>query len=337
MKVLKGRGIMLKSSNSKFISVFIPTFNGEKYIVDSIEWVLKQELPDNYSLDFIIIDSGSKDKTVELIKPYLDKITFLQIPNSEYGHGKTRQKASEMAKGEYILFLSQDATPSHTRWIKNMIEPFYVSDKVGCVFGRQIPRPDAVASIKKEVSSVFGRLGAADAITLHRQKSLVDGYQMNILNTFFSDVNSAVRKDLIMKVPFRDVAYAEDQALAEDMQNAGYLKAYSAQGAVWHSNEYTVKEFHKRKFDEYIGLQESVDYKINPSAKSLLLGWIRPTLDDIKFIKHDEEYGRKEKIKQAVLSFGYNYMSGLGKYHAGKYLNNPEVREKISLEATRKK
>lgn len=324
-------------SSDKYISVFIPTYNGAKYITESIEAVLGQEMPTGYSLELIIVDSGSKDGTVTAIREhYLDKLTFLEIPNSEYGHGKTRQKAAEMAKGEYILLLSQDATPSHNRWLKNMIEPFFISEKVGCVFGRQIPRSDSVATIKREVSSVFGNFGAPDSITLHREKSLVDGYSMNTLNTFFSDVNSAIRKDLVRVVPFRDVKYAEDQALAEDMQNAGYLKAYAVQGSVWHSNEYTVKEFYKRKFDEYIGLQESTDYTISSSLKSLLLGWIRPTIADLKFIRHDSEYGRKRKVKYAFLSIGYNYMSGLGRYSAGKYLNNPIMRKKISLEDSNK-
>jgi len=327
---------MSKNSTTKYITVFIPTFNGDKYIGESIDMVLRQELPSGYKLELIVIDSGSKDKTVEILQSYGERIAFLQIPNSEYGHGRTRQKAAEIAKGEYILFLSQDATPSHLRWAKDMIEPFLVSDKVGCVFGRQIPRTDAVPTIKREVATVFGQLGAPDSITLHRKNSLVDGQSMNALNTFFSDVNSAVRKDLIHSIPFRDVKYAEDQALAEDMQNAGYLKAYSVKGSVWHSNEYTVREFHKRKFDEYIGLQENVNYVIVPSLKSLLLGWIRPTILDLKFIRHDGEYSRKRKIKYAVLSVGYNYMSGLGKYHAGKYANDPAARKTFSLEENRK-
>jgi rhamnosyltransferase len=323
--------------SNKYISVFIPTYNGEKYIAESIEAILHQELPSGYSLELLIIDSGSKDNTVNIIKEnYLDKLTFIEIPNEEYGHGKTRQRAAEMAKGDFILFLSQDATPSHYRWIKSMIEPFYLSDKVGCVFGRQIPRIDAVPTIKREVSTVFGQFGAPDAITLHREKSLVDNQTVNALNTFFSDVNSAIRKDLVKIIPFRDVKYAEDQALAEDMQNAGYLKAYSVQGSVWHSNEYSVKEFHLRKFDEYIGLQESVNYTLAPSLKSLLLGWIRPTLEDWKFIRRDGEYSRKRKLKYAILSVGYNIASGRGKYHAAKYINDPLRREKLSLEQSRK-
>ncbi len=333
---LKGLGIMSKVFKDKYISVFIPTYNAKEYLADCVNAILSQELPVGYALEIIIIDSGSSDGTVEIIESYGDKINFIKIQKSQFGHGKTRQYAAEIAKGDFILYLTQDATPSNNRWIKNMIEPFFISDKIGCVFGRQMPRPNAIPTIKREILTVFGNFGAPDSITLHRNKSLVDNYLMNTVNTFFSDVNSAIRKDLIKQIPIRDVRYAEDQALAQDMQAAGYLKAYSVQGSVWHSHNYSVRDFYKRKFDEYIGLQESVNYEIVPSIKLLLLGWIKPTIADLKFIRHDGEYGRKTKIKYIILSFGYNFMSNLSKYHAGKYINNPKMRQKISLESSRK-
>jgi rhamnosyltransferase len=283
----------------------------------------------------MVTDSGSSDRTMEILRTYADKGKLIldEIPNSEFGHGKTRQRAAEKARGEYILMLSQDATPSHYRWIINMIEPFQISPKVGCVFGRQVPRPHAVPTIKREVAGVFGGLGAPDALVLHREKSLVDGQAVNPLNYFFSDVNSAIRKDLIHKVPYQDLKYAEDQALAQDMQNAGYLKAYAPAGSVWHSNTYTAKEYYHRKFDEYIGLQESVAEKFTPSVRSLLLGWIRPTIADWKFTWHDREYPPYVKLKFSALSPLYNYSLQLGKYNAIKYANDHAKRKRMSLEA----
>ncbi len=322
---------MSKNSN-KFITVFIPTYNGEKYIGESINAILGQKLPEGYRLELMITDSGSSDATVDVIKKYGSKIVFDEIPNKDYGHGKTRQRAAERAKGDFILFLSQDATPHSYRWLINMIEPFYISEKVGCVFGRQIPRPFSVPTIKREVSGVFGGIGASDSLVLHREKSLVDSETTNPLNSFFSDVNSAIRKDLVSKVPFRDVKYAEDQALAEDMQNAGYLKAYSSLGAVWHSNEYTAKEYYHRKFDEYSGLLESTNTKLTKSLRSLLGGWIRPSLDDLKFTIRDREYNKRAKIKFILSIPLYNFYLQLGKYHAIKYVNNSKIRSKISLE-----
>jgi rhamnosyltransferase len=325
-------------TTTKYITVFIPTYNGEKYLAECIEAIIHQKLPEDYKLELLITDSGSRDGTLDILRTYANAghLVFDEIPNSEFSHGGTRARAAERAKGDYILFLSQDATPSHYRWIINMVEPFFISEKVGCVFGRQVPRPHSVPTIKREVAGVFGGLGAPDALILHREKSLVDGEAVNPLNSFFSDVNSAIRKGLVSIVPFRHVSYAEDQALAQDMQNAGYIKAYAPQGSVWHSNEYTAKEYYHRKFDEYIGLQESVSDKFVASKRSLLLGWIRPTIADWKFTVHDHEYPQYAKLKFIIMSPAYNFYMQLGKYNAIKYINSPEHREKVSLEAKRK-
>lgn len=317
----------------KFISVFIPVYNGEQHLGECIEAIIHQELPKGYKLDLLIIDSGSTDKSLEIIKTYSDKIRLVQIPNSEFSHGGTRQKAAEMAKGDYILFLTQDATPTSYRWLINMIEPFTLSDKIGCVFGRQIPRPNAPATIKKEVSGVFASFGAPDSIVIHRYRSLVDSKQTNPMNSFFSDVNSAVRRNLLLgKVPFRPVEYAEDQSLAEDMQKKGYLKAYAPEGAVWHSNEYTAREYFHRKFDEYVGLHESINYPLVASRKSLLLGWIRPTIADWKFIRRDKDYSRRSKIVWALEAPFYNMGPKAGQYFAAKSIKNPKRKDKLSLE-----
>lgn len=325
------------SQTKKYISVFVPTYNGEKYLGELIEAVLNQELPPDYEIELLITDSGSTDRTLEILELYKDRLVFDQIPNSEFGHGKTRQDAARRARGEFILFLSQDATPTNYRWAKNMIEPFFISPRVGCVFGKQNPRPDAAVTIKREVSGVFGGLGAPDSLVIHRFESLVDKSQTNPLNTFFSDVNSAVRRSLLIgDIPFRDVQYSEDQALAEDMQRKSYLKAYTAIGQVWHSNIYTIKEYYKRKFDEYIGLQESTALELNPSKKSLLLGWIRPTIADYKFIRKDGDYGLKSKLLWYTRSPFYNIALQRGKYHAIKYIEDVEMRKKISLESGRR-
>ena len=325
---------MLMKSPSKFITVFIPTFNGRKYLAESIEATLSQELPMEYALELLVIDSGSNDGTLEVLEKYQSKLQLIKIPNSNFGHGKTRSFAAQKAKGEYILFLTQDATPSSTRWLINLIEPFFISEKIGCVFGRQKPRPDSAATIKREVSSVFGSICADDSVLIHRYNSLVDFLPTNPLNTFFSDVNSAVRRELLVgPVPFRDVNYAEDQALAEDMQNKGYLKAYAPLAEVWHSNEYTVKQYYNRKFDEYIGLQEATNLSIKPSKRSLMLGWIRPTKADVKFIFRDVDYGIKSKILWLFKSPFYNIALQKGKYNASKYFNSEEKRKKFSLES----
>ena len=326
-----------QSANTTIVSVFIPTFNGEKYIASCLDALINQELPSNYRLEILVTDSGSTDNTLAILDSYSDYIVLDKIPNSDFGHGKTRQRAAEKAKGQFILFLTQDATPASYRWVINMIEPFFLSEKIGCVFGRQIPRPDVAPTIKREVSSVFNRFGPEDAIMIHRNNSLIDNSDSAEKNEYFSDVNSAVRKDLVTgAIPYRDLKYAEDQAMAKDLFEKGYLKAYSARGAVWHSNEYSAKNYYHRKFDEYIGLQESIDASFVASRKELLLGWIKPTLRDIKFTIKDRDYSLISKLYWFTQIPLYNLGNFAGKYQAIKYYSNSNKRDELSLESRQK-
>ncbi|TAH36643.1 glycosyltransferase family 2 protein [Candidatus Saccharibacteria bacterium] len=319
-----------------YLTVFVPVYNGEKYLRSCIDAVLEQELPEGFELELLIIDSGSTDTSVEIVRSYGEKLTFLQIPNSEFGHGKTRQYAATIAKGTFVVYLTQDATPADRYWLRHMVEPFFVTPSVGCVFGRQIPRPFAVPIIKREIIGVFGQFGEADQIVLQRRGSLAPGKFENNGNGFFSDVNSAIRKDLNAKIPFRDLKYAEDQALAEDMLSQGYLKAYAPQGAVLHSNEYTVSEYKKRMFDEYCGLYASVGYDASPSRRALVYGWIKPTLHDIGFTLRDRQYTPYVKLKYSLLSVGYNIAKLQGMHLARKYRGDIDSHTKLSLEQSRK-
>ena len=81
--------------------------------------------------------------------------------------------------------------------------------------------------------------------------------------TFFTDANGAVARAAWERVPFRDVPYAEDQALALDMLRAGYAKAFMPDAAVVHSHEYGPLAQFRRSFDEWRGLRE-------------VHGWVEP-------------------------------------------------------------
>ena len=73
---------------------------------------------------------------------------------------------------------------------------------------------------------------------------------------FFTDANGCVARAAWERVPFRDVAYAEDQLLARDMLDAGYAKVYRPDAAVIHSHDYGPLDELRRSFDEWRGLRE---------------------------------------------------------------------------------
>ena len=284
------------------VTVVILTFNGEEFLVDLLDSLKGQET--QYSFEVLVIDSGSKDATIDIVKKY-DEVRLIEISNKDFGHGKTRNFAVEQSDSQFVAFLTQDAVPAGPHWLDGLLEPFNLFEKVSCVFGKQIPRPDCVVPVKREVDSVFRSFGDDASISIQRKSEITKRF--NIINAFMSDVNSAVRKECVLEVPFRDLNYAEDQALGTDHLNHGWMKAYAPLGSVYHSHSYPLNKFFKRKIDERIGVYEATRdiYEIN--AKGFIKGVISSTLKDWIFIFRDKHYSKRMKIANFFKSPAYNF------------------------------
>ncbi len=90
----------------------MPVFNGERYLQEAVDSILQQTCPD---FEFIIIDDGSQDSTLEIIQSYQDKrIRFLQ--NSEnLGIAKTLNRGISLTQGKYIARMDSDDISLPTR------------------------------------------------------------------------------------------------------------------------------------------------------------------------------------------------------------------------------
>lgn len=92
------------------ISIIIPCFNVEKYIVNCLESLLEQLK--NYNYEIILIDDCSKDSTKKVIKKYLNdsknpNITLLENKEN-IGAGASRNKAIKISKYDVISFIDAD-------------------------------------------------------------------------------------------------------------------------------------------------------------------------------------------------------------------------------------
>ncbi|ACK65222.1 glycosyl transferase family 2 [Rippkaea orientalis PCC 8801] len=88
------------------ISIITPVYNGEKFIESCIKVVLEQNCTD---IEHIIIDGGSKDSTVEIIKQYAAKYSHIRwISEQDQGQSDALNKGIIMAKGEILGLLNVD-------------------------------------------------------------------------------------------------------------------------------------------------------------------------------------------------------------------------------------
>ncbi len=112
----------INNSNS-LVSVIIPCFNGEAFIVEAIQSVINQSC-ENWEL--IVVDDNSGDGSKAIVKRYVnDRIRLIE---QEYNHGipKTKNVGISVAKGAYITFLDQDDLWLPTK-LTSQIEQFEMS------------------------------------------------------------------------------------------------------------------------------------------------------------------------------------------------------------------
>jgi GT2 family glycosyltransferase len=90
------------------ISVIIPTFNSEKYIVPCVEAIKAQGRKD---IEIIIVDNGSKDNTLALIAQHCSEAVLIKN-NYNFGACKARNQGIEIASGDWVLSLDCDCVLS---------------------------------------------------------------------------------------------------------------------------------------------------------------------------------------------------------------------------------
>lgn len=89
------------------VSIIMPAYNCEKYVVEAINSVLAQTYK-NWEL--LVLDDGSKDNTLQVIKEFSKKDSRIKaLPNGKnMGVSATRNRGIELATGEWIAFLDSD-------------------------------------------------------------------------------------------------------------------------------------------------------------------------------------------------------------------------------------
>ncbi|PXW92011.1 teichuronic acid biosynthesis glycosyltransferase TuaG [Streptohalobacillus salinus] len=95
------------SINEALVSIVMPAYNCEKYVVEAINSILAQTYR-NWEL--LVLDDGSKDNTLRIIEDFSQNDSRIKaLPNGKnMGVSATRNRGIELASGEWIAFLDSD-------------------------------------------------------------------------------------------------------------------------------------------------------------------------------------------------------------------------------------
>lgn len=221
------------------IHVHIPTWKGADHLRRLLPALLDQEtLPTT----IVVIDSASPDGSADIAREH--GCTVLVIPQSEFNHGGTRNRAVDVGGGEpdVLVFLTQDALPANPQFLGNLVAPV-LDGTAQAAFARQLPYPEA------SPLEAFARHFNYPAQSALRRLSDVD--RLGLKAFFFSNVASAVRRDAFVAVGGfpANLIMNEDMVLCARLLQAGGTVAYCAEAEVRHSHDYTIGQQFRRYFD----------------------------------------------------------------------------------------
>jgi rhamnosyltransferase len=220
------------------ISVVIPVKNGGADLVRCLEAIGRQRVDDD--VEVVVVDSGSTDGSAARARG-LGACVHEILPE-EFQHGRTRNLGAQHARGEILVFTSQDAYAVGDDWLAVLTAPLREDAELAGVYGRQLPHADATPPERYFLDFLYGPTA--------RVQRLEPGQELTFETTLFSNVNSAMPRALWESFPFvDDIVMSEDQEWSRRVLRTGRRLAYEPAAAVYHSHAYSVADAWRRFFD----------------------------------------------------------------------------------------
>ncbi len=281
-------------------SILILTKNDVEGVRACLEAIYSQKAA--HPFEVIVIDSGSTDGTLEALRRF--PVRLEQIPPEIFHHARTRNLAASFAKGEILVFLSQDAIPASSEWLHALVSNFD-DCAVGAVYGRQLPKQGSSLERRDALNALYG----AHKIVKDPACRNDCGY----LFYHFSDVNAAMRRSVWQSALFpENLKVFEDLGIAKLMLDAGWKIVYEPAAAVFHSHHHTTVGLFKRYFDIGYTLKLLKIWDAPGTKRSMLRDLSGLLKRKFNRLRNDRERGslhkgiRQEIVKSAGLFLGLN-------------------------------
>jgi rhamnosyltransferase len=228
------------------ISIVIPVKDGGGDLVRCLAGIERQDLRPR--AEVVVVDSGSVDGSAERARRWGARV--LEIPPQEFDHGGTRNLAAAETRGEFLVFISQDAEPLGDRWLTSLISPLESDRRIAGVYGRQLPHAGATPPERYFLGFLYG--------PQPRSQEIGPSRELSMLTTMFSNANAAIRREAWEAFPFaEDIIMSEDQDWARRVLLAGRRLTYEPSAAVRHSHPYTIRTAFRRFFDSGVSAERA--------------------------------------------------------------------------------
>lgn len=231
------------------ISVVIRTYNEIKHIQEVLDSLKNQTYK---KFEIIVVDSGSNDGTLEVLKNY--NVQLVSIKKKDFNYSYASNIGVQNSKGDIICFLSGHSVPANRTYLEEINNVFQQAD-VGASYGDVIALPDG--SYPEKLYNYIGYV--KNKVT----RSIGDNQLETAIHPgIFSCSNAAARKKLLVAHPFKEELGrgGEDIEVAYRIIQEGYFIAKVPHLLVKHSHGVNLKQFISQLRDWKKMYQDVLDF-----------------------------------------------------------------------------
>ncbi len=217
------------------ISVITVCLNAEEYIEQCILSVINQEYK---GYEYIIIDGGSSDRTVEIIKKYSKFITYWHTQKDD-GIGDAFNQGVEVSKGKWLSFLNSDDLYADNLILKS-VEPYLINhNELDVIFGQM-----KIINRKQDINKDVRIIGSKWNWSKHKKYSMIPhpasftNREYFIANGMFDvSFSIAIDYELFLRVGAnlktlyikKVIAYMRDDGISKKNVKRSLYEGYQAQ------------------------------------------------------------------------------------------------------------
>ena len=221
------------------VDAVIPAYKPGHDLRELVEKLLDQTV----RLGRIIIINTDReyfDEKEYLIAPAVEVV---HITRHEFDHAGTRDMGLRMSDADYVLFMTMDAIPKDNYLVEKLLSGVRRADNIAVSYARQLPKKDCnrIEQITREFNyPAQSRVQTSDDIK-----------ELGIKAYFCSDVCAMYDTSIYRSLGgFKAPAiFNEDMVYAAGALDAGYAVSYCADALVYHSHNYTGRQYYRRNFD----------------------------------------------------------------------------------------
>ena len=299
---------MEKIKNKNKISVVILAYRPSDKLAKNILMCQKQNIHIEEIIimctDFFCFYDNMSEECAEVIKKNIEekKVIVYKIDKKDFNHGRTRNIAVNNTKGDFILFMTDDAVMGDEKVVSELFDSFN-EDNVAVSYARQFANTESKFTEKLVREFNYPKY---DII-----KSKKTEKELGIKNYFVSNVCAMYDKEIFLNHNgFREnILLNEDMIYSYKVINNGYSVYYKSTAIVYHSHDFSYIEQFKRNY--LIGHSQKDETRVFKNVKSEKEGFKLVKFVSVECIK-------KFKII-SLIAFYFNCIFRYMGYLLGKF------------------